>query len=267
MPDLIWLAPVFFLIAILYSSAGHGGASGYLALMLLTGTPPKDAASIALVLNLVVSALTFRSFMAAGARTDLERAKSEPRSPGKWGLRLLIPLATASVPAAFVGGALKLTGHLYGVVIAAALLVGAFRFLVIPVMNPSALVVKQPPTVALIGLGAVIGLLAGVTGIGGGIYLSPIVLLLGWAGTRENAAVSSGFIFLNSVSGLLARAVTGGSLPGASTILPLVLVVATGAVLGSYTGAFKLSSKALNRGLGCVLAVAAIGVIVTAFLP
>jgi len=166
LPDLIWLAPVFLLIAILYSSAGHGGASGYLALMLLTGTPPKDAASIALVLNLVVSALTFRSFMAAGSRTDLERAKSEPRSPGKWGLRLLLPLATASVPAAFVGGALKLTGHLYGIVIAAALLVGAFRFLIIPVMKaPSALAVKQPPTVALIGLGAGIGLLAGVTGI------------------------------------------------------------------------------------------------------
>ena len=179
------LAALFFAAALLYSSVGHAGASAYLAAMALVGVPPAIMRPTALILNLFVATIVTVRFARAGHLP--------------W--RSLVPLAIGSVPAAFIGGSIDLPGEVYRLLVAAVLLVGAWRLATAPALADDA---DHPgvPWLAGIASGAAIGLLAGLTGTGGGIFLTPLLVLAGWTGTRDAAGLSGSFILVNSIAGL-----------------------------------------------------------------
>lgn len=236
----LWLVPLFFLAALAYSAVGHGGASTYLAIFALFGFARADIVPTVLVLNLLVSGLAFINYQRAG----------------HFELRLLVPFIVASIPAAYLGGATQLSPAAFSLLLGVALLAAALRFLLLP--RPAAAAMPTLTTARLYGIGIPVGLLlgfmAGLLGIGGGIFLSPLLLVLGWAGAKRTAAVSAAFIFLNSGAGLLAQ--TSQALPDWTLAGSLAAAVLAGGALGSYSGAFRLSSRILLRLLALVLLLA-----------
>lgn len=236
----LWLILSVLLVAALYSSVGHGGATGYLAcLSLVPGSlAPTQMATTALTLNLLVTGIGLWAF----ART------------GQLSRRLVGPFVLASVPAALLGGLTPLPVRAYSLLLAAALLVAAVRLLTSPQQGAGVLRPTQRP-VALVS-GAVIGWLSGALGIGGGIFLSPLVLFLGWATPKQAAACAACFIFANSAAGLAGRWLQGAVEFG--VWWPLVLAAVLGALIGSRLGAGRFSSVALNRVLAIVLLTAAV---------
>lgn len=226
------------LAAALYSSVGHGGGSGYLASMALFGVAPDAMKPAALALNVLVAAIATFRFQRAGA----------------FDRRLFLPLAAASVPLAFFGGLWSLPERGYQVLVAVALAAAAVRLAL-----PSEVGDRDPilpPVWQALALGAGIGLLSGLTGVGGGIYLTPIMLLAGWARPRDAAGVSAAFILVNSVAGLAGRWQTAPALPDQ---LPYWAVAALlGGVAGSTIGVRRLGSTGLKRVLAVVLVVAAL---------
>jgi uncharacterized protein len=235
--DLI-LATLFFAAALLYSSVGHAGASAYLAAMALVGVPVAIMRPTALVLNLFVASIVVVRF---------SLARHLP-----W--RSLVPLAIGSVPAAFVGGSIELPGELYRPLVAAVLVAGAWRLATSPPPVDDA---SRPgvPWIAGIVSGAAIGLLAGLTGTGGGIFLTPLLVLAGWTGTRDAAGLSGAFILVNSIAGLAGLLGAGLMLPPQ---LPLWIgSVAAGGLIGSWLGAARYSVLNLRRALAFVLLLAA----------
>ncbi len=228
--------------AALYAAVGHGGASAYLAVMALAGMPAGDAASGALVLNLVVAGASCVAFAA----------------PGRGGGRLLWLFAVGSVPAAFLGGWVRLPRGATDLLLAACLLAAAARlWWPLPVNDDGAgdADVAPPPVSVALTAGAVIGFASGAVGIGGGVFLSPLLLLRGWAGPRRTAATSAGFIVLNSLAGLAARGLAGRFVPAAAW--PWVLPAAAGGLVGAWAGSRWLSGRWLVRLLSGVLVVAA----------
>ena len=180
------LATCIFIAAILYSSVGHGGASGYLAAMALFGIDPAVMKPTALVLNIIVAAI---------ATIKFERAGCFDKS-------LFWPFALGSIPCAFLGGSIVLPTQLYKPILGLVLLYAAAKL----GFNRSGSKTLQPKVLPLwlsIGLGMAIGLLSGLTGVGGGIFLSPLLLLMGWATMKQAAGVSAAFILVNSIAGLL----------------------------------------------------------------
>ena len=236
----LWLILSVLLVAVLYSSVGHGGASGYLAcLSLVPGSlAPTQMATTALTLNLLVVGIGLWTFVRAGQLS----------------MRLMGPFVLASVPAALLGGLMPLPLRAYSLLLAAALLLAAVRLLIRPLQGAAATRPPQWP-VAIVS-GAVIGWLSGVLGIGGGIFLSPLVLLLGYATPRQAAACSACFIFANSAAGLAGRWFHGAVAFG--VWWPLVIAAALGAWIGSRLGAGRFSSTALNRVLAIVLLIAVV---------
>jgi uncharacterized membrane protein YfcA len=239
------LAALFFAAALLYSSVGHAGASAYLAAMALVGVPVAIMRPTALILNLFVATIVTVRFARAGHLP--------------W--RSLVPLAIGSVPAAFIGGSIDLPGDLYRFLVAAVLVFGAWRLATTP---PAADDVEHPgvPWLAGVASGATIGLLAGLTGTGGGIFLTPLLVLAGWTGTRDAAGLSGSFILVNSIAGL-------AGLQSGSLILPPALPLWIGSVLaggliGSWLGAARYSVLSLRRALAFVLVLAAAKLV---FLP
>jgi len=197
-------------------------------------------------LNILVASIGFVSYQRAGHF-----------SPA-----LLLPFAAGSVPAAFVGGMLAVDDHVYRLILGYALVALAIRFLLVPsVAAPS----RPIPTGRLWGIGlpvgGVLGLLAGMVGIGGGIFLSPLLLFMGWADARQTAAVSAAFIVLNSSTGLAAQLLRSGSLDW-GLAAPLLAAVAVGGAIGSFLGATRFSLLSLQRLLGVVLASAGFKLIV-----
>jgi uncharacterized protein len=238
-PEDLVLAALFFAAALLYSSVGHAGASAYLAAMALVGVAVIVMRPTALVLNLFVASIVTVRFASAGHLP--------------W--RSLIPLAMGSVPAAFIGGSIDLPGELYRFLVAAVLLFGAWR---LATSAPPADDDAHPgvPWIAGIVSGAGIGLLAGLTGTGGGIFLTPLLVLAGWTGTRDAAGLSGSFILVNSIAGLAGLLSGGLLLPSA---LPLwIVAVATGGLIGSWLGAARFSILNLRRALAFVLVLAAV---------
>lgn len=223
--------------ALLYSSVGHAGASGYLAAMTLCGTATAALKPSALVLNLLVAALGTWRFGRAGHF--------------RW--RVLWPFALASVPAAFVGGALKLSDPVYRRLLGAALVLAAAR-LALPTREPAA-EPPPPPVPAALAWGAVMGLLSGAIGVGGGIFLSPVLLLAGWAGVKQTAAVSVVFILLNSAAGLAGHLASLQAVPPEAAGWAAAAFV--GGLAGSELGSRRLPPDWLKRILAAVLAVAA----------
>jgi uncharacterized membrane protein YfcA len=246
--QVVLLAAAFVVVAALYSSVGHAGASGYLAVMALLGVAPLVMRPTALALNILVASVTVFRFARAGYFS--------------W--RGLWPFLLGSVPLAAVGGALRLTDRTYYLAVAFALVVAALtvarRAWSAPLASDDQPI--APPLLAAIGIGALIGLLSGLTGTGGGIFLSPIVLLMGWAGPRQTAGISAPFILANSSVALLAGSATWAEIPRE---LPIFLAaVLAGAGLGTWLGVRRLSPRALVALLAVVLALAAGKLVLTA---
>lgn len=230
------LCALVFAAAALYSSVGHGGASAYLALLALFGAPAREAGSTALVLNCLVSGVALATYARAGFFS--------------W--RLLLPFAVASVPAAYLGGSIEVTGHLYAALLGVALLAAAARlWLHVPASEAD----TRPPSLPVAAAsGGFLGFLAGLIGIGGGIFLSPLILIRRWAGVRTTAGVAAAFVLVNSLAGLLGRAVHGHL--AVENLLPLMAAAGAGGLLGSRLGAHRFGTLALCRLLAVVLLIA-----------
>lgn len=233
--DLI-LAALIFGAALLYSSVGHGGASGYLAAMALVGLAPAVMKPTALALNIVVSLVASVKFIRAGAFSW----------PAFW------PFALLAIPMAFVGGLIHLPPHLYRPLLGLVLLYAGWRSWAVAPIEPRQ--VNLPKLPLMLAAGAGIGLLSGLTGVGGGIFLSPLMLLFAWAETRAISGVAASFIFVNSVAGMLGLMSKAPHLPPA---LPLWAIAAlVGGLAGAELGSRRLGKPALKRLLAAVLLVA-----------
>lgn len=233
--SLALLGVLVFVSAVLYSSVGHGGASAYLAVMALFGIPPQVMKPAALVMNLGV----------AGAGT----LRFATASLVPW--RLLLPLCAGSVPAAYVGGLIELPTRAHRTLLGAVLLVAAVR---LAMRFRSNELRTRPSAIALAAIGVVFGLVAGLTGVGGGIFLSPLLILARWEETRKTAGASAFFILVNSAAGLAGHLSGGGTIPLAA--VPLTAVALAGGLLGSWLGAKRLVPVTLRRILAAVLVVA-----------
>src|SRR3989338_8943117 len=232
----ILLLILIALAALLYSSVGHGGASGYLAAMALLGVAPAVMKPAALVLNI---------FVAVWVAWRLYRA-------GYFNARVFWPFALGSIPLAFVGGLLILPGNFYRYVVGAPLVLAALRLLVEARDQPARSV---PPPMLAVAVGAVLGFVSGLTGVGGGVFLSPLLLFLRWAGMRHTAALSAVFILLNSLAGLAGHVAAGAGVPSG---LPwMVFAALAGGVVGAELAVRRLAPVRLRQLLGVVLIIAA----------
>ena len=224
------------LIAFLYASVGFGGATGYLAVMHLFGIEPQVMASTALVLNVFVASISFITYFRTG---HLRR-------------ELLLPFTVTSIPAAFLGGSFKLTDDVYAILLYSVLTFVAIRLIFFSNKENGDQALRPVPFWLALVIGFIIGLLSGMVGIGGGIFLSPIILYARWGNSKQAATVSAAFIVLNSVSGLLGR-VTGGTFAFDAFSLSLIPLGLVGALLGSWLGAKHISNVDLRRALGLVM--------------
>ena len=232
-PLLLILLPI---VAFLYASVGHGGASGYLALMSLFAFPISFMKPTALVLNILVSGISFYFYY--------QERKFE------W--KVFYPFALTSIPFSFLGGIITIETHYYKIILATVLAFTVARLIGLFGKEKAVLKPINIPLALLIG--AIIGFLSGLIGIGGGIILSPVLLLLGWATMKQTAAVSAIFIFVNSISGLFGFLSKGGVLPEASYIL--IVIVTIGGLLGGYYGSKKFNTLTLRNVLAFVLGIA-----------
>ncbi|MCP4426826.1 MAG: sulfite exporter TauE/SafE family protein [Chloroflexi bacterium] len=230
------VAILFFLVALLYASIGFGGGSGYLAAMSLAGVEPDIIKPTALTLNIMVASISVWKFMRAGHFSG----------------RLFWPIAAMSIPFAFIGGRIALPTAVYKPLVGLILLYAAFR-LYRTTRGASLPQVRPLPIWLALLAGGVIGLLSGLVGVGGGIFLSPLVLLAGWAGTRETMGISAAFILVNSVAGLLGHLSQVKSLPAGIPIWIFAAVV--GGWIGAEYGSKRLSSKLLRQLLSLVLTI------------
>lgn len=233
------LSLLVFAIAALYASAGFGGATGYLAAMSFFGIPPQAMASTALLLNVMVAGISFLSFYRAG---HLQQ-------------KLLLPFIVTSVPAAFMGGYFMVSEQIYFIVLYAVLTLVAVRLLFFSKRMDVSDSCSSPPFV-LAGLtGLIVGLLSGMVGIGGGVFLSPIILFAHWGTAKQASAVAAAFIVLNSLGGLAGR-LMGSNLAFDSFTVVLLPFGLVGALLGSQLGAKCFSNLSLRRALGTVMSIA-----------
>lgn len=239
--DIALLAGLIFAAAVIYTAVGHAGASGYIAAMALFGLSPATMKPTALTLNILVATLaTYRW-----------------NSVGLLAWRALVPLLLASIPAAFIGGAIQLPGSWYRLLIGIVLMAAALRLFADPRSAPADRDrAAAVPWLAGIAAGGSVGLLSGLTGTGGGIFLSPMLLLFGWAGTRQASGITAPFILMNSIAGLAGNLL---SLQGLPAELPYYLIAALlGAFIGTNMGIKWVSATVLRRLLAAVLCIAAL---------
>ncbi|RYG03251.1 MAG: sulfite exporter TauE/SafE family protein [Chitinophagaceae bacterium] len=229
---------LLFVTAFLYASVGHGGASGYLALMALYEFSPDVMKPTALMLNLFVSLTSFIQFY---------RGKHF-----KW--NIFLPLAIASVPLAYIGGLMTVDGSIYKKLLAAFLVIPVCRFLFFP--NIPVTELRRSNLILSLLIGATIGFLSGLIGIGGGIILSPILLLLKWTDQKQTAAISALFIFVNSLSGLAGQ--LGKGINFSSDMALFVAIAFVGGLGGAYYGAIRFNQNVLKYVLGIVLLMASV---------
>jgi hypothetical protein len=238
-----WLLVFVAVAAMLYSSVGHGGASGYLAAMALFGASASLMKPAALTMNIVVAGLVFARLWRAGF----------------FSARLFWPFALGSIPLAFLGGAIQLHERAYQYLVGVALLVAAWRLILASHEPPTR---EAPHPGVALPVGAGLGFVSGLTGVGGGIFLSPLLLFLRWANMRTTAAVSAAFILVNSIAGLAGLFMTGVTLPHG---LPWMMLAAlVGAVVGSELAVRRLAPVRLRQLLGVVLVIAAVKMFITA---
>ncbi len=232
--DFIIIIPLIFLAALLFSSVGHGGASAYLAVFALIGMAPEQMRPAALCLNVLVASIALFKFYKVRA----------------FDWQLLWPIALTSIPMAFVGGQITLPSNAYKAIVGLCLLYAAWTIFhhankrddieVNPVSKPILLI-----------LGAILGLLSGVTGVGGGIFLSPILLYFGWAKTKVISGVAAAFILVNSISGLTGVLIKSSVLPAGLVYWAIAAVI--GGFIGAEFGSKKLSNPTIRKLLALVL--------------
>ena len=246
MNEIILTGLSFFLIAILYSTVGHAGASGYLATMALLAFPPDVMKPTALALNILVALVTSIRFYTAGYFS--------------W--RLFWPFAIASVPLAYLGGGFTIASHTYKSMVGFALLFAAAHLLMHYRTSGSDDNIIHLPSIPIsLLIGGIIGLVSGLTGVGGGIFLSPLLVIFGWAGLRQTSAIAAVFILVNSVSGLVGHLQKGGTLPDNFPVW--AVVVFAGGFIGSSLGATKINNPVLRVLLSFVLIFAGIKMVIS----
>lgn len=235
------LAALIFLAAALYSSVGHAGASGYLAAMAIVGLASETMRPTALCLNILVATIATARYARAG----------------QFDWRTFSPFALASVPAAFLGGMLHLPTTVYRPLVGVILLLSVLELVrsarrsAVREMNALR---SEVPIVPALLIGAAIGLLSGLTGTGGGIFLSPVLLFLAWAQTRKTSGVSAAFILLNSIAALAGTTFAVSALPPAVPLWLLAAII--GALLGTQLGTRHLPIPVLRYALSLVLLIA-----------
>ncbi len=223
-------------LAFVYSSVGHGGASGYLALMALLSFPLIFMKPTALILNIAVSGFAFWFF--------------KKNRHFEW--RLFYPFAVTSIPAAFIGGFISIDNLLYRQILGIFLFIAVLR--IAGVFGKRNEQIRSLKVVPALAIGSIIGLFSGMIGIGGGIILTPVILLLGWGNVKQAAAVSALFILVNSLAGIIGFVLNGHQIPAESFLL--VPIVLTGGVVGAYYGSNKFSPVVLKYVLSGVLVLA-----------
>ena len=238
-----WFLSCIAVAAILYSSVGHGGASGYLAVMALFGLDPAMMKPAALIMNIFVTLLV------------LYRVNRG----GHFNWRLFIPFIIASIPMAFLGGAYTLNSTAYKVIVGLALILAMWRMLVVVENNDR---IRMPKLWIAVPVGGILGFISGLTGVGGGIFLSPLLLLFNWTNMRGSAAIAAAFILLNSIAGIAGYATTASDWP--SGIPALVLTAVVGGIIGSELCVRRLAPNQLRKVLAVVLAIAGTKMIATA---
>lgn len=226
------------IVAFLYASVGHGGASGYLALMAIFSFAPETMKPTALLLNLFVAGIAFYHYYKAGY----------------FNKKLFLSFALASIPLAFVGGMIEVDATIYKKVLAVLLIFAILKML--NVFGKESEYIKQVKLWQGLTVGAVIGFFSGLIGIGGGIILTPIILLLHWGKMKEAAAVSALFIWVNSAAGLIGQVSSGVKI--SSQAFVLVGVALVGGFLGSYYGSRKFNNSLLRYVLAFVLIIASV---------
>jgi uncharacterized protein len=244
-PTAILIILSIFLVAVLYSSVGHGGASGYLAVMAFLAVAPEVTRPTALVLNLFVASIGTYQFWRAGHF--------------RW--RVFWPFALTSIPFAFYGGKVQLPTEAYKIVLGGVLCLAAIRLAVKLKNDDNA---SDPPIVGGLLIGAAIGLLSGMVGVGGGIFLTPVLLLVRWSETKTAAAVSVLFILVNSFAGLLGNYLLGKGthiLDLPSEVWVWIAAAVAGGVIGSRLGSHRFNSLTLRRVLAVVLLFAGVKLI------
>jgi uncharacterized membrane protein YfcA len=230
-------------VAALYSSVGHGGGSGYIAILSLSAFALMDPGWLkqhAWSLNMVVAAISFYHFHTLGHHRST----------------LTIPFVLASIPMAFVGGYLAVTGNVYDVLLSLVLILAAIRLFSSKASDFDDSI-QQPSWKIILPWGASIGLISGVIGIGGGILLSPLLMLKGWATPKIAAPTSAAFIWVNSTAGLIGNASVNGILLDLDLIIPAVPVVIVGGLFGSKLGSESANQSVIRKVLVAVLLFAA----------
>ena len=243
---LLLLAAGMLLAAFVYASVGHGGASAYLAAMALAGVAPAEMRPIALTLNILASSLATWKFWRAGHF--------------RW--RLFWPFAAVSIPFAYLGGAITLPGQAYKIVVGLVLLYAGWQLWRSFRAGEEMREVRAPAIPLAMAIGAGMGLLSGLTGVGGGIFLSPLLLMLGWAGTKQTSAVAAPFILVNSIAGLAAGFVAATAVLPPST-WALAAAVLAGGWLGAEYGSRRFTNPVVRRFLAVVLGVAGAKMVLT----
>jgi len=235
----VLLASGMLVAAFLYATVGHGGASAYIAAMALAGVAPAEMRPIALQLNVLVSAIATFKFYRAGHF--------------RW--RLLWPFAVASIPAAYLGGAIALPGTAYKILVGLVLLYAGWQMWWSARAGDELRPARAVPVPLAMAIGAALGALSGLTGVGGGIFLSPLLLILGWAGTKQTSAVAAPFILVNSLAALAAGFVRNPTLPPdyAWWLMAAVLV---GGWAGAEYGSRRFANPLIRQLLAVVLGIA-----------
>lgn len=239
MDDIIILSGLIFAAGLLYSSVGHAGASGYLAVMALFGLAPDTMKPTALVLNILVATI---------AAVQFHRA-------GYFSWNTFWPFAISSIPFAFIGGSMSIPGNIYKQIVGLVLLFAAYHFFS-KKQSAIAKASKQIPVLVAILAGAGIGLLSGMVGVGGGIFLTPLILYMGWAGTKQTAGVSAMFILVNSIAGIAGHLSSVKFLPDMIYILGFAAVL--GGTIGSYMGSRRFANATIYQLLAVVLVIAGV---------
>jgi len=234
---------LILVMAFMYASVGHGGASGYLAILALFSVEPSLMKSSALILNIFVSLISFAQYYRGGHF--------------RW--KLFLPFAIASIPASYLGASIPLGADIYKKILGICLIFPVLRLA--GLFGKESNETRELPFIYGLLIGAIIGFLSGMIGIGGGIILSPVILLFHWANMKETAAVSALFILVNSISGLLALTAKGFS--PSPEIYTWLIVAIIGGYAGAYLGSRRFNNTVLRYILASVLLVASIKLILT----
>lgn len=226
------------IISFLYSSVGHGGASGYLALMALFSFAPETMKPTALLLNLFIAGISFYYYYKGGY----------------FNKKLFLSFALTSIPFAFIGGTIEIDASIYKKILAVLLVFAILKML--NVFGKESENIKEVKLWQGLMFGGIIGFFSGLIGIGGGIILTPLILLLHWGNMKEAAAVSALFIWVNSAAGLVGQVSSGVRLE--TEMFVLVAIALIGGVLGGYLGSKKLNNQKLRYMLAFVLIIACV---------